>query len=46
MEREEQRRMGRRKGAGDGDASVLARIDPGGKIDPLREEGEMPQLRP
>ena len=37
---------GKEEGRWRWDASVLARIDPGGKIDPLREEGEMPQLRP
>ena len=37
---------GAKREMGDGNASVLARIDPGGEIDPLREEGEMPQLRP
>ena len=36
----------REMGDGNASASVLARIDPGGEIDPLREEGEMPQLRP
>ena len=39
---------GAKREMGDGNASVLARIDPGGEIDPLRtcEEGELPQLRP
>ena len=37
---------GAKREMADGNASVLARIDPGGEIDPLREEGEMPQLRP
>ena len=41
MEREERRR----RGAGDGDASVLARIDPGGEMEPLWEEREMLQFR-
>ena len=30
---------GAKREMGDGNASVLARIDPGGEIDPLREEG-------